>query len=60
MTMSFLLELTDKYSGPLYVYDTQKIACQYNRITNAFTKVKNPTVELRHESIIQYQYFKNF
>ncbi|MDG1398544.1 MAG: diaminopimelate decarboxylase [Polaribacter sp.] len=36
-----LLELTNKYGSPLYVYDTNKIALQYNRLTNAFSDVKN-------------------
>ena len=36
-----LLELANKYGSPLYVYDTNKIALQYNRLTNAFCDVKN-------------------
>ena len=36
-----LLELANKYGSPLYVYDTNKIALQYNRLTNAFSDVKN-------------------
>jgi len=36
-----LLELANKYGSPLYVYDTDKIASQYNRLTNAFSDVKN-------------------
>ncbi|WP_298777839.1 diaminopimelate decarboxylase [uncultured Polaribacter sp.] len=36
-----LLELSKKYGSPLYVYDTEKIASQYNRLTNAFSAVKN-------------------
>ncbi|NVJ87847.1 MAG: diaminopimelate decarboxylase [Flavobacteriaceae bacterium] len=36
-----LLELANKYGSPLYVYDTDKIASQYNRLTNAFSGVKN-------------------
>ena len=35
-----LLRLTEKYESPLYVYDTQKIASQYERITSAFSSVK--------------------
>ncbi len=34
-----LLALAEKYGSPLYVYDTQKIASQYQRITEAFTSV---------------------
>ncbi len=36
-----LLHLTEKYGCPLYVYDTSKIASQYNRITHAFKSVNN-------------------
>lgn len=36
-----LLELAKKYGSPLYVYDTNKIESQYNRLTNAFRNVKN-------------------
>ena len=36
-----LLELANKYGSPLYVYDTDKIESQYNRLTNAFSSVKN-------------------
>jgi len=36
-----LLELANKYGSPLYVYDTDNIASQYNRLTNAFSDVKN-------------------
>ena len=36
-----LLELANKYGSPLYVYDTNKIASQYNRLTSAFSSVKN-------------------
>ena len=36
-----LLELATKYGSPLYVYDTDKISSQYNRLTTAFSGVKN-------------------
>lgn len=36
-----LLALAEKYGSPLYVYDTQKIASQYQRITRAFTSVNS-------------------
>ncbi len=41
MERTQLLELANKYGSPLYVYDTDKIASQYNRLTNAFRDVKN-------------------
>ena len=36
-----LLALAEKYGSPLYVYDTQKIASQYQRITRVFTSVNS-------------------
>jgi len=36
-----LLELAQKYGSPIYVYDTDKIESQYNRLTDAFSTVKN-------------------
>ncbi|MCF6167065.1 diaminopimelate decarboxylase [Lutibacter sp.] len=36
-----LVSLTKKYGSPLYVYDAKKITAQYNRITKAFSTVKN-------------------
>ena len=41
MKRTQLLELANKYGSPLYVYDTDKIASQYNRLTDAFSDVKN-------------------
>jgi diaminopimelate decarboxylase len=38
---SQLLEIANKYGSPLYVYDTDKIESQYNRLTDAFSSVKN-------------------
>ncbi|MDB2571875.1 diaminopimelate decarboxylase [Polaribacter sp.] len=36
-----LLALVNKYGSPLYVYDTDKIEAQYNRLTSAFSSVKS-------------------
>ena len=41
MERSQLLEIANKYGSPLYVYDTDKIESQYNRLTDAFSSVKN-------------------
>jgi len=40
MNNEHLLDLANKYGSPLYVYDTDIIASQYRRITNAFEKVE--------------------
>ena len=36
-----LLELAKKYASSVYVYDTEKIESQYNRLIDAFSTVKN-------------------
>ncbi|WP_456379012.1 diaminopimelate decarboxylase [Lutibacter sp.] len=41
MDNQLLVSLSEKYGSPLYVYDAEKIISQYNRITNAFSTVKN-------------------
>ena len=41
MDRNQLLELANTYGSPLYVYDTDKIAAQYHRLTDAFSDVKN-------------------
>lgn len=35
-----LLELTEKYGTPLYVYDGERIVEQYHKLKDSFTKVK--------------------
>ncbi|MDO9136572.1 MAG: diaminopimelate decarboxylase [Lutibacter sp.] len=41
MESQLLVSLTEKYGSPLYVYDAEKMESQYNRITAAFSSVKN-------------------
>ena len=41
MNKEHLLYLANKYGSPLYVYDTNIIASQYKRITDAFKKVED-------------------
>ena len=41
MERAQLLELANKYGSPVYVYDTDKIESQYNRLTDAFSTVKS-------------------
>jgi len=36
-----LLGLENTYGSPLYIYDTDKIESQYNRLTDAFGTEKN-------------------
>ncbi|GEP51329.1 diaminopimelate decarboxylase [Flavobacterium noncentrifugens] len=35
-----LVQLAEQFGSPLYVYDADKIKFQYNRLTSAFSKVK--------------------
>ena len=41
MERTQLLELAQKYGSPIYIYDTDKIESQYNRLTDAFSTVKS-------------------
>jgi diaminopimelate decarboxylase len=40
MMSEILEQLTAEFGSPLYVYDAEKIAFQYNRLQNAFCKVE--------------------
>jgi len=41
MENSQLLQIAKDFDSPVYVYDAEKISSQYNRLTSAFSKVKN-------------------
>lgn len=36
-----LISIANQYGAPVYVYDADKISSQYNRLTQAFSNVKN-------------------
>ena len=36
-----LLHIAKKFGNPVYVYDSEKITSQFNRLTNAFSSVRN-------------------
>ncbi|MBO3097354.1 diaminopimelate decarboxylase [Gelidibacter pelagius] len=40
MEQKTLLQIAKDFDSPVYVYDTEKIAVQYKRLTSAFNKVK--------------------
>lgn len=40
MEAKTLLQIAKDFESPVYVYDTEKIATQYKRLTSAFSKVK--------------------
>ena len=41
MTNRDLLAVAKEFESPLYVYDAEKIAFQYNRLKNAFSEIKD-------------------
>ena len=41
MENSQLLQIAKDFGSPVYVYDADQIVSQYNRLTAAFSKVKN-------------------
>jgi len=41
MTHANLLEVTQQFGSPVYVYDSETIVNQYKRLTEAFKKVKH-------------------
>ena len=62
MNRDTLLTLADKYDSPLYVYDTDKIAAQYQRLTDAFLPVKNLKLNYAVKALSNInilQFFKN-
>lgn len=59
MTTNNLLEIAQAYGAPVYVYDTQKIEYQYNRLVKAFDKIENFKVNyavkaLSNISVLKY------
>ena len=60
MNSSSLLQFAKKYGSPLYVYDTDKIASQYNRITHAFSGVKNVKINYAVKALSNINILKVF
>ena len=44
MEINQLLKITEDFGSPVYVYDSEKIVSQYNRLTSAFSQVKKVKV----------------
>lgn len=55
-----LLNLTQKYNSPLYVYNADIIESQYNRITNAFKTVKKVKVNYAVKALSNLSILKFF
>lgn len=41
MNQQDLLAITEEFGSPVYVYDSERIISQYERLTNAFGQIKN-------------------
>ena len=59
MNYAELRSIAEKFGGPLYVYDAEKIKFQYDRLSNAFSGVKNlklnyATKALSNISVLTY------
>lgn len=59
MKQEALLQLANEFGNPLYVYDAEKIASQYERLTKAFNKVEKFKIHyavkaLSNVSILNY------
>jgi diaminopimelate decarboxylase len=59
MQTSDLLQLAHEFGSPLYVYETDKIKSQYNRLRAAFSKVENLRINyaakaLSNIAVLQY------
>lgn len=55
-----LLNLTQKYGTPLYVYDAEVIESQYNRITSAFKSVKKVKINYAVKALSNLSVLKFF
>lgn len=60
MDKNTLLELTEKYGSPLYVYDSEVIAHQYSRITTAFSDVENLQINYAVKALSNLNILKYF
>ena len=60
MTNEFLKSLTAKYESPLYVYDAEKIISQYNKLTDAFSTVKNLKINYATKALSNISILKIF
>ena len=55
-----LLKIASKFGSPLYVFDSETIINQYNRLTKAFSKVKNLKVNYAVKALSNISILKLF
>ncbi|QCX39243.1 diaminopimelate decarboxylase [Aureibaculum algae] len=60
MDRKLLLSLAKKYDTPLYVYDADKIISQYERMTKAFSGVKNLKINYAVKALSNINVLKVF
>jgi diaminopimelate decarboxylase len=60
MNNEALVALSEKYGSPLYVYDTEKITSQYNRLINAFSSVKSMQLNYATKALSNINILKVF
>lgn len=60
MNPTDLLAIANKYDSPVYVYDTEKIASQYQRITDAFTQVSSLQINYAVKALSNINILKFF
>ncbi len=58
MESNELLRLAEEFGNPLYVYDAGKIQSQYNRLSNAFSNVKNLRINFAAKSLTNISILK--
>ncbi|MFY7757389.1 MAG: diaminopimelate decarboxylase, partial [Flavobacterium stagni] len=60
MQTTELLALAETYGCPLYVYDAHKIEYQYQRLTNAFSKVESLRINYAMKALSNISILKLF
>lgn len=60
MNRDTLLQLAEKYGSPLYVYNTDTIALQYKKITDAFSNVKRVQINYAVKALSNINILKYF
>lgn len=60
MTNSQLLQIAQEYGSPVYVYDAEKIKSQYERLTSAFSSVKNLRINYAVKALSNISILKLF
>lgn len=60
MLNSQLLKITEQFGSPVYVYDSEKIAFQYKRLTDAFRDVKKLKINYAVKALSNISVLKYF